>query len=227
MRDLGNIILHIPAREGSKRVPRKNMRTMNNKPMISYTIESSTKANITKEIFVNTDSTEILDYVKKTYPEINTYKREKSLANDTASSDEFNYDIIKNLKADTLIMINPVCPLITSQDIINAVDAYKKNDCDTLISSSSTQMQTFCNNNPINIDLNAPLAPSQENDLIITLNWAITIWDGKKFKKRMEEKGYASLGDNRLLFDIDPLHAIKISEEKDFVLAEKLLKVVK
>lgn len=225
MRDLGKIVLHIPAREGSKRVPKKNIRLMNNKPMISYTIDASIKANITKEMYVNTDDTEVIDYVLNTYPNFKVYKRDKKLADDKASSEDFNYDIIKNLNADTLIMINPVCPLVTVEDIMNAFEVYKNSDSDTLITSSSTQMQTFCNGKPINIRTDEPLAPSQDNKKISILNWAITIWDAKKFMERIETKGYGSLGENRILFDIDPLHAIKVSEEKDFLLAEKLLQI--
>ena len=60
MKDLGKIVLHIPARERSKRVPKKNIRLMNNKPMISYCIDASIKANLTKEMYVNTDATEII-----------------------------------------------------------------------------------------------------------------------------------------------------------------------
>jgi CMP-N-acetylneuraminic acid synthetase len=225
MKDLGKIVLHIPAREGSKRVPKKNIRLMNNKPMISYTIDTSIKADITKEMYVNTDDEKLINYVLKEYPDFKIYKRDKKLANDKASSEDFNYDFMKELDADTLIMINPVCPLITKEDIVNAFNYYKNYDCDTLITSSSTQMQTFCNGNPVNINVNEQLAPSQDNKTIQILNWAITIWDAKKFMKRIETKGYASLGENRILFDIDPLHAIKVSEEKDFLLAEKLLKV--
>ncbi|PLY06390.1 MAG: acylneuraminate cytidylyltransferase [Arcobacter sp.] len=225
MRNLGKIVLHIPAREGSKRVPRKNFRLMNNKPMISYTIDASIKANITKEMYVNTDDTEIIDYVIKTYTDFKIYKRDKKLAEDKATSEDFNYDIMKKLQADTLIMINPVCPLVTTEDIINTFETYKNSTCDTLITSSSTQMQTFCDGKAINIKINEPLAPSQDNEKISILNWAITIWDAKKFMKRIENKGYGSLGENRILFDINPLHAIKVSEEKDFLLAEKLLQI--
>lgn len=225
MRDLGKIVLHIPAREGSKRVPKKNMRFMNNKPMISYAIETSINANISSELYINTDSQEIIDYVRNNYTQFKIYERDSYLATDQVQSDEFNHDIIKKLKPDTLIMINPVCPLIDKEDLTNALNCYKNSNCDTLITSSSTQMQTFCDGKPINININEPLAPSQDNKIIQILNWAITIWDAKEFMKRIETKGYGSLGKNRILFDIDPLHAIKVSEEKDFLLAEKLLQI--
>lgn len=223
MRDLGKIVLHIPAREGSKRVPRKNMRKMNGKPMISYTIEAAIQANVTENLYVNTDSVEIINYVSNEYPEFKTYKRNEDLANDKASSDEFNYDVIKKFNPDTLVMINPVCPLISADDIRNAFEYYKKNDYDTLITSESTQMQTFCNNEAVNINVSESLAPSQENGKITILNWAITIWEVASFRSRMEKNGFAVLGDKRVFFDIESFNAIKVSEEKDFSFAEKLI----
>ncbi len=224
MRDLGKIVLHIPAREGSKRVPRKNMRLMYNKPMIYYAISAAISANVTEQIYVNTDSQEIEYYVSQNFPRVKIYKREKNLADDNSSSDEFNYDIIKKLSPETLIMINPVCPLIDGEDIENAVELFKNNESDTLISASSTRMQTFCDNKPININVNEQLAPSQDNKKVVTLNWAVTIWDAKSFIDRMQTKNYAVLGDNRLLFEIEPLKGLKVSEEKDFILIENIIK---
>jgi len=227
MKDLGKIILHIPAREGSKRVPKKNMRDMNGKPMISYVIDAALKASVTDNIYVNTDAQEIIAYVGKTYPNIKIYKRDPELANDKASSDQFNFDIINTLQPDTLIMINPVCPLIDADDIKRALEAYKKSDCDTLITSESTQMQTFCDGEAVNIRLDEQLAPSQENKKITILNWAITLWDAKLFSNRMNTNGFAVLGEKREFFDIEPIKATKVSEEKDFLFAEQLLKTLR
>lgn len=223
MKNLGKVVLHIPAREGSKRVPRKNMRDMNGKPMISYVIDAALKANVTDNVYVNTDAEEIITYIDSTYPKVKIYKRDPELANDTASSDQFNSDIIRALQPNTLIMINPVCPLIEAGDIQRALEHYKQSDCDTLITSESTQMQTFCNNEPINIRLTEQLAPSQENGRITILNWAITIWDAKAFIDRMKRQGFAVLGEKRDFFDIDPIKAIKVSEEKDFLFASLLI----
>lgn len=227
MKSLGKIVLHIPAREGSKRVPKKNMRSMNGQPMISYAVEAAMKASITEHMYVNTDSLEIINFIEKNYKSFKIYKRDAILASDTVQSDGFNNDIINRLQPDTLIMINPVCPLIQGSDIINALEAYKNSDCDTLITSESTQMQTFCDGKPVNIRVDQQLAPSQDNGRVSILNWAVTIWDARKFTIRIKGDGYASLGKNRLLFDIDPMHAIKVSEEKDFLMAESIIKARK
>jgi CMP-N-acetylneuraminic acid synthetase len=225
MKELGKVVMHIPAREGSKRVPRKNLRLMNGKPMISYVIEAVLQSKVTENCYVNTDAEELIGYVNNTYPKMKIYLRAKELCNDRAQSDDFNADIIKALQPDTLIMINPVCPLIDAQDIQKAVEVYKKGEVDTLISSCSTHMQTFCKGKPVNIDVKQPLAPSQENPAITTLNWAITIWEAKLFLRRMEEKGFGVWGDKLLFYDIEPFKAVKVSEESDFILAEKLIKI--
>lgn len=227
MRNLGKIVLHIPAREGSKRVPRKNMRNMNGKPMIAYSVETVLQANICDDVYINTDSVEIINYINEHYPSVKIYTRHPELANDQASSDQFNFDIINTLEPDTLIMINPVCPLLEAKDIKNALQEYKQNNCDTLITSESTQMQTFYENEPVNIDTNEQLAASQDNKRITILNWAVTIWDAHEFSKRMKEKGYAVLGNKRVFFDIEPINATKVSEEKDFIFASLLIKSLK
>jgi CMP-N-acetylneuraminic acid synthetase len=224
MKKIGKVVLHIPAREGSKRIPRKNLRKMNDSPMISYVIKESLESKITKEVYVNTDSSEIISYVEKNFSTCKIYKRPAFLATDDSSSEDFNLDIMNNLGADTLVMINPVCPLIKSSDINNAFKKYRESDCDTLISCSSTKMQTFCEDNPVNINLNEQLAPSQKNQTVKTLNWAITVWDCKSFRKRIKSLGYAVLGDNRLLYELDFIKSIKVSYEEDFILAEKILK---
>lgn len=225
MKDLGKIVLHIPAREGSKRVRKKNLRKMNGKPMISYAVEALLRANISENCYVNTDSKEIIDYINANYPSMKIYVRIKELCSDNVQSDHFNADIINKLRPDTLVMINPVCPLIESEDIVNAINAYKNSNCDTLISSCSTRMQTFCDGEPVNIDVKDALAPSQDNPLITTLNWAITIWEAKSFADRMDNDGYAVWGKQISFYDIDEIKSIKVSEEKDFLIAEKLLKI--
>jgi CMP-N,N'-diacetyllegionaminic acid synthase len=225
VKNLGKIVLHIPAREGSKRVPKKNMKLMEGIPMISYTIKASLKAAVTDNCYVNTDSEEIIEFVEKEFPNMKIYLRDKELCDDKSQSDHFNADIIRKLKPQTLIMINPVCPLIEAEDIINALEAYKSSDCDTLITSTSTHMQSFCDGNPINIDTSKHLGPSQDNPIVTTLNWAVTIWEAESFVKRMDEKGFAVWGDKISFYDIDLYKAIKVSEEKDFIFAEQMLKL--
>jgi CMP-N-acetylneuraminic acid synthetase len=222
MPHLGKTVIHIPARAGSKRVPMKNLRLIGDKPMIGYSIEVAMHFSDQAEIYVNTDSPEIMDYAKSCGTEV--YARDASLASDTASGDDFTIDIIERLKPDTLIMISPVCPLVTVEDVAEAINQYKQSDhADTLISVTETSMQTVFRNQFINIEPIGPLAPSQDNEKVTICNWAITIWDAKEFKRNYQEYKGGYCGTNRILFPLEPLHSLKVSNEEDFELVESIL----
>ena len=218
------IIIHIPARAGSVRVPKKNIRLMAGKPMISYAIEQSLLSEISDDVYVNTNDEEIKKYVTKTYPNIKIYHRNEYLSSDKATSDEFNFDIIDALDPDILVMVSPTCPLIQAKTIREAFQNFLNLNVDTLITCNETKMQAFVNDTPINIRLNEALQPSQNNESIKILNWAVTIWDARKFKSNFQTLGYASLGSNRSLMTISDLQSYKVSNQNDFEICESIIK---
>ena len=79
---MGNICI-IPARGGSKRIPKKNIKDFNGKPIISYIIEAAQKSNNFDEIMVSTDSKEIEEVAKKYGAKV-PFLRSNSNANDFA-----------------------------------------------------------------------------------------------------------------------------------------------
>lgn len=221
MKDLGRLCCMIPARAGSSRVKSKNLRFLNGKPMISYAVECAKEAKCFDEIYINTDSEPLLALAEVLG--VKKYRRAAWLASDEAQGDDFTADFMEKIKSDTLVMISPVCPLVSPDEVRKAMVAYEKSDCDTLISCEETKMQVFFKGKGVNIDETAPLGPSQANIPIQTLNWAVAIWHVPTFldSYRAEKKGY--LGTNRLLFPIDASHAIKVSHEADFQMAERML----
>ncbi len=218
------LVIHIPARKGSKRVPRKNFRDLCGKPMIEYSIMSAIKANITDEIYINTDDVELADLMVSKHPELKFFNRDTSLTGDKSSSDDFNFDFINSTNPDVLMMINPVCPLVNEKMIVDTYKYFVNNDYDTVISASKSQMQFFCKDQPININLDEKLAPSQENSPVYELNWAITIWECKTFVNNMKSKGFAVLGTKLGIFEIDKFAGLKVSNENDFLAIEALIK---
>lgn len=220
---LGKIIAHIPAREGSKRVPNKNIKMLAGKPMIAYAIEAAMNSGVLPEVYVNTDSDSIAEVAKR-YG-CGVFRRDPELASDTATGDDFTIDFIEKMKPDTLVMVSPVCPLVEASDIAAAIKAYEESDADTLISCTKTQLQTFCEDRPVNIEPVGPLAPSQENPKIYICNWAITVWNADVFRKCYAQFKGGYFGEKRLFWNIDQWKSVKVSEDSDFIFAEKLLKI--
>lgn len=221
MRELGKVIAQIPARAGSKRVKAKNLRYIAGKPLLSYSIAAAKDVASIQSVYVNSDSDDMLKLGE--IMGIKSFKRDPILASDTATGDQFTADFIDKVKPDTLVMVNPVCPLVTSTLIESALEAFRQSDCDTLITCESTQMQTFCEELAVNIDPEEQLRPTQENPRVKTLNWAVTIWDAQTFIKNYNERGYAYIGKKRLLHEIDPILGIKISNPEDFKMCEIIL----
>ena len=95
------IVAMIPARIGSKRVPKKNLRLIDGKPLISYIIESVKKVSLFDEIYLNADDI-IFEQIAKKY-KIQFYHRDKKFSTDSSTNDEFALDFMKNINGNILI----------------------------------------------------------------------------------------------------------------------------
>ncbi len=114
----------IPARGGSKRIPRKNIVDLNGKPLLAHTINSAKKSKLLSHIFLSTDDREIESVVKGSG--IGVIKRPKNLARDRSST----LDVLKHaigvlenqgLEFDTLVVLQPTSPFRKTSTIDKGV----------------------------------------------------------------------------------------------------------
>ena len=118
------MIIIIPARIGSKGIPKKVLRPFRGKPLISWAIEAALLVP-NASTYVDTDGQDIIDFVERNYPELNIHARNGSLSGDFITLDEVCLDFVRNNKFDTdniLITIQPTSPFITSE-VIESVSA--------------------------------------------------------------------------------------------------------
>ena len=215
------IIAEIPARAGSKRVKNKNMRLLNYKPLISYAIQAAKESTLLTDIYVNSDNVEMCKYGESLG--IKSYRRPEHLANDTATSDEYNYDFFKKINPDFLVQINPVCPFVTAADIDATIQYFIDNSLDSLVTVREERFQAFCDGQAVNFDRNKQLPRTQDLSPILLCAWPVCIWEKKSFIKSFEENGNAVFAGKLGLYPVSFLTGLKISYEKDFILAEKLM----
>ena len=129
----------IPAREGSKRLPGKNVELLNGKPLIGYTIEAAIKASSNNDIVcVSTDSDDIAEVAQR-FGNVIHFKRPKHLATDISSSQDVVDHAItcfreKGINFDQIILLQPTSPLRTSEDISNCLNLFSQNNCELLLS---------------------------------------------------------------------------------------------
>lgn len=130
-----NIICFIPARKKSS-LKNKNMILIKNKPLIYYTLNSAKKSKYLKEIYISSDSKDILDYSKKF--NINILRRPKELARSNTKGYEVISQFIKKydnfLKNKSLLILQPTSPLRNNIHINKAINLHYKNNHKTIIS---------------------------------------------------------------------------------------------
>jgi len=117
----------IPARGGSKRIPKKNIKLFHGKPLIAYSIENAKKAEIFDTIVVSTDSEEIAKTAKQYGAEVQI--RPAHLANDTAGIGEVVEHVLSEYKGyEYMCMLLATAPLLDYKYLIKAYEALKNSD---------------------------------------------------------------------------------------------------
>lgn len=117
----------IPARGGSKRIPRKNIKLFHGKPMISWSIEAAKFSGLFDRIFVSTDDSEIAKVAKQWGAEV-PFIRPASLANDYAGTTEVighatQWSIDQGYELDAVCCIYATAPFLQVNDLIRGMHA--------------------------------------------------------------------------------------------------------
>ena len=124
----------IPARGGSKRVPRKNVRLFNGKPLIAWPIRTAVNSSIFSRVIVSTDDDETADIAKEHGAEI-PFMRSPELADDHSTTAAVLIDALQRLDApDCFCCLYPTAPLVSESDLINACSLLKEKGPDGVIS---------------------------------------------------------------------------------------------
>lgn len=135
-----NILALVPARGGSKGVPRKNIRPLLGKPLIAWTIEEAKKSRHISRIVVSTEDREIADVAVKYGAEI-PFLRPEELAKDESPTIDCVIHALNWLKdnenyiPDLLLLLEATAPLKTFEDIDGAIEILldKVNEIDAVI----------------------------------------------------------------------------------------------
>ncbi len=103
----------IPARGGSKRIPRKNIRSFHGKPIIAYSIEVALKSGLFDEVMVSTDNAEIAEVAKK-YGANVPFLRSEANSNDNATTMQVIREVINFYKERSLVFVEVCCIYATA-----------------------------------------------------------------------------------------------------------------
>jgi len=140
----------IPARGGSKGIPKKNIKNLGNKPLIAYSIDIAREFAQDIDICVSTDDPEIIKTVKDVCGYSVPFIRPDYLATDTASS----YDVLMHaidfynnngVYYDTIVLLQPTSPFRTIQNVKDAIELYKSDTVDMIVSVRESKSNPYFN----------------------------------------------------------------------------------
>ncbi len=128
----------IPARGGSKRIPRKNIKQFAGKPMIAWAIETAKKSECFEEIVVSTDDEEIAEIANK-YGAITPFQRPAEIADDYSPTLPVIRHAIKwltenNKQPDKVCCIYPTTPFLKIDDLRTGLNTLSSENCDFVVS---------------------------------------------------------------------------------------------
>jgi len=214
------LIAMIPARLGSKRIPRKNIRYMGDKPLIHYPIEMAKSVNRFDSIWLNTESEELGRL--SSAMGIGFHKRADELAGDTATNREFTYEFLQQHICDYVVMINSTSPLLRKETVERFLDYVTDNDFDTVLSVISEKEEVFYNGKPLNFSLQEKIN-SQLLEPVETICWSLTAWKRETFMKLQEQGSNPVFGGVIGRFVIPKDEACDLDTLEDWKIAEGIL----
>lgn len=215
----------IPARGGSKRLPRKNILDLGGKPLIAWTIEAGLKSNYIDKVIVTSDDDEILNIATKFGSD--TIERPDELASDLSTSFDAIKHTIDNLeKYDYVILLQPTSPLRTTEHIDEAIEILISKNADAIVSLTEMDHSPLWSNTlPDDMNMNNFLSNevknkrSQDLEIYYRLNGAIYVCDANKL---LEEKSFL-IKENIFAYKMDRKDSVDIDEEIDFDFAKVLI----
>lgn len=222
----------IPARGGSKGVPRKNIKLLAGKPLIAWTIEEAKKSQYIDRIIVSTDDDEIAK-VSRDYGAETPFIRPQELATDEAKSNDIILHTLhwiehnEKMQYNAFIFLQPTSPFRSTKHIDESIKKFYHDDfSDALVSVKISKdnpywMKKINSRGYLTNFMSGQKIPTRRQDLpdVYTLNGAIYIASWNFFKNH--KNFYAS---NCQFFLMDKWSSVDIDEEIDFKLAECLIR---
>ena len=214
------LLAMIPARLGSKRIPKKNIRFLAGKPLIQYPIDLALQSTAFEGVWVNTESEELGAICRKMGASF--HKRPPELASDTATNRDFMYQFFKTHECDYVVMINPTSPALRKETLDRFIDFLQSNDYDTVMSVISVKTESFYKGEPINFPKSEKIN-SQFLEPVQQIMWAMTAWKRSTFIALQESGQCPVFGGKLGLFDMPKDEACDLDTEEDWNIAEGVL----
>ncbi len=215
------VLAIIPARGGSKGIPRKNIKLLAGKPLIAWTIEEAKKSKYVDRLILSSEDEEIIKVARELSCEV-PFIRPKELSEDEIPGIEPVIHAISNLeeKYDFICLLQPTSPLRRVEDIDGCIEKCIINNAESCVSVSEVSHHPYW---MYMVDEKEKLKPLFLNNIatrqklpkVFELNGALYLIKTDSLLKERE-----LISENTLCFIMDKSRSVDIDSEVDFETAE-------
>lgn len=215
------LLAMIPARMGSKRIPRKNIRYIDGKPLLLRAIELAQQSGAFSEVWVTSSDTILRDMTEQFKAQF--HPRPEYLSTDVATNREFTEDFLLSHPCDYVVMLNTTSPALRVETVRAFCAFVARGEYDTVLSTISEQAETFYQYKPLNFSLdekiNSQLLPPTEKVV-----WALTAWRRETFLQLQAAGKNPTFGGKLTTFPIPKDESCDLDTEDDWRIAEGILR---
>jgi len=213
----------VPMKGNSQRVPNKNMKNFDAKPLYHTIVKSLLNSKYIQNVIINTDSETIIKDIQKNFEnEVSIINRPTQIQGDFISmNDIIAYDL-SQLEGEHFLQTHSTNPLLKPKTIDKAIEKYFENleKFDSMFAVTKVQTRFY--------DKNAKAINHNPNELLRTQDLEPMYEENSNFyifsKKSFKLSNNKRIGLKPQIFEINKLEAIDINEIEDFILAELLYK---
>lgn len=224
----GETVAVIPARGGSKAIPRKNLALLGGRPLLVWAIDVAKRVGAIDRIIVSTDDAEIADVGRRSGAEV--WMRPAHLATDGSLVIDALRDLIERLSASgvnlrTMVLLEPTSPLRSPRDVSDCVAQLEDESVDSAATFTEASLNPYrawqiaAGKPGMFIEGVNPWLPRQRLPHAFQLNGAVYAFRAD----RLPETGSAVLFGNAAAVVMPPERSVDIDGPLDLVVAEALL----
>lgn len=213
----GPIDAFIPLKGHSSRVPGKNLRDFAGRPLFHVIVETLRRAKRVGMIYLDTDDEAIAESAASLWG-VAVIRRRPDLVGDDVSVNLLIKSFLETYDGEHLIQTHATNPLLRSATIDAAVDRYTADDSISSLFAVTRHQARFYRRDltAVNHDP-SELLPTQDLDPLYMENSNFYIFSREGFSEHDRR-----ITDHAAMFEVDPIEAVDIDEERDFAMAEAL-----
>ena len=209
----------VPARIGSQRLPKKNLRLLHGVPLVKHALRKCKECNLFSEVWLNSESCVFEEIAKS--EDVHFHHRPKELGLNHATSESYISEFLSHHYCDLIIQVHSIAPLLTKEDLLAFTNYFKNSNLDSLFSYVDEQIECCFDEKPINFNFYEK-QNSQELQPIQKITWSVTGWRRNVFLKAFQQGKCATFAGKLGFYRINRLAAHIIKTEEDWRIAEAL-----